>query len=330
MNYERNIAGMKFAHPVMNGPGVNCKSLDEAVTLAESLSSGIVVGAFTKMARSGNPGDTAYFDIPELSVNALGMPNPGMAGLEAILPKMVKISRAAGKPIGVNIAGFSDIEFVELAKLVEDCGADWVELNLSCPNVHDGNELFCHSLGTTEKIVRGVMGNVSIPVDVKLSPFIDIGQKEDLEASLRGLKIKADLSECNIFESSYAYNMAELLRDLNVNIVTLCNTLGNVLIFKENGEPAIRTKVGDKQVLVGGMGGPIMKPIVISFVSIFRRILRPNQGIMAIGGVQRGLDVIEYECAGADMVQASTVRALRGERAIETIITEYVSLKESN
>lgn len=171
--FERTLAGkVRLEHPIMNGPGWACKSVEEVETLAASASAGIMVGAITKEAREGNPGDTSFFDIPHLSSNSLGMPNRGLAYYrdEEALHRMVEIAHKAGKPIFVNVAGSNEEEFVELAIFVEEAGADGVQLNLSCPNVK-GKSVICYDFDATDRITRKVIAAVGILVDAKLAPF---------------------------------------------------------------------------------------------------------------------------------------------------------------
>lgn len=307
MDFEKQLARLEFEHPIMNGPGWACKTIEEVEVLAASASSGIMVGAITKEARLGNPGDTACFDIPYLSSNSLGMPNGGRDYYEneGALVRMVEIAHAVSKPIIVNVAGFSLEEFVGLAFFVQESGADIIQLNLSCPNIHDEGKkkgrIFAFDLDMTRDIVTAVRNALIIPIDVKLSPMSDPIQREE---------------------------MAYLMKELGVDVVTLCNTFPNVLIYGEDLKPAIYSKLPQSTITMGGMGGPAMKPISLAHVALFRSILSPDQCIVGIGGAENGRDVIEYEEAGADIVQVTTAHAVRGTKVFDQMLSEYVRLKQ--
>jgi len=313
MDFERKlgVGKVKLEHPIMNGPGHECKTIEEVERLVNSMSSAVMVGAITKDPRSGNPGDVAFFDIPHLSSNSLGMPNRGLAYYrdEEALPKMVEMAHAEGKPLFVNVSGFSKEEFVELAVFVEKSGADGVQLNLSCPNIHDKGKkrIFCFDLKLTQDILEAVCeeANSIAIVDAKLSPMSDPVYREEM-----------------------AHLMKELAKDGGgVNAVTLCNTFPNVMIYRDDLRPVIHSKLPNNTITMGGMGGPAMKPIALAHVELFRSILEPWQDIVGIGGVQSGRDVLEYEEAGANIVQITTAHAVRGRKVFDQIVTEYMHLK---
>lgn len=310
LEMSREMAGIKFSHPIMNGPGWACKTLEEVEVLARSMSSGILIGAVTVEAREGNTGETSYFDNPFFSVNSLGMANRGITYYQDVLTRMVSLAHDAGKPLGVNIAGFSAREFVALSILCGMSGVDWIELNLSCPNVHDKKNqanIFCFDSTLIDEIVLLVKGRVSgVPIGVKLSPYSNPAERE---------------------------RIARLLKNLEVDFVTLCNTFPDVLVYKPGIFPletAISGKLAEKIITMGGYGGPALKPIALAHVKLFRKILHPWQGIIGIGGVQSGADVIEYEEAGANIVQLTTAHAIRQSKVFEQILSEYIFLRSSN
>jgi dihydroorotate dehydrogenase len=170
------LSGIRLEHPLMNGAGT-CKTLEDVERLVPSSVSAVVVGSITVEPRLGNEGQTYWSDATS-SLNSLGLPNRGEPYYRRHLGAMVRAAHAAGKPLVLSVAGFSPDEYVRLAALGRDAGADLAELNLACPNVWDGGRqkrIACFDLGAVEAILRRVEAFLDAPppVGLKLSPFSD-------------------------------------------------------------------------------------------------------------------------------------------------------------
>src|SRR5678816_1242451 len=102
------IGNVELEHPLMNAAGY-CKDIGHVKELVASASSAVVVGSITVEPRSGNSGDV-YFNSPCFALNSLGIPNRGAVFYKQQLPLLAEQVHSAGKPIIVNIAGFTIAE----------------------------------------------------------------------------------------------------------------------------------------------------------------------------------------------------------------------------
>ncbi|TSC68305.1 MAG: dihydroorotate dehydrogenase (fumarate) [Parcubacteria group bacterium Gr01-1014_66] len=78
------------------------------------------------------------------------------------------------------------------------------------------------------------------------------------------------------------------------------------------------------------MGGSALKPIGLGHVKQFRRILSHRIALIGVGGIANGHDVKDYLAAGASAVQVGTAAVNRGYRIYQEIISEYISLIQTN
>ncbi len=275
MHLATTLAGVELEHPLMNAAGT-CKTLEDVEKLARSSISAIVVGSITLASRMGNEGNV-FWPGPIYSQNSLGMPNRGRDYYQDTLPRMVEVAHGAGKALILNVAGFSHIEYGELAALAHEAGVDIIELNLGCPNVWDD--------GQQKKIasfdpfgIAAIMAEVERkvpddrPVGVKLSPYSDPGMLAEV---------------------------ADTIKDLPIRYVATCNTFPNSLVLDENGKSVI-------DVGLAGLSGPAMKPVGLGQVKQLRQLLPDSVELVGVGGITKGRDVWEYQQVGASAVQVAT------------------------
>lgn len=295
--------GVALEHPVMNAAGT-CKTLEDVKRLTRSAVSAIVVGSITIAQRDGNGagGVTDYWYESGTSVNSLGLPNPGADYYWANLKEMVRIAHEAGKPLFVSVAGFFPEEYAYLVDLAIECGADGVELNLSCPNIHDGGSQkrpMCFDEALVARILLCVQLRVGTEakISVKLSPFTD---PVALEA------IAITLGRSNL-----------------VKAVTTTNTFPNALVLSESGEPRIGVGEG-----LAGMAGASLKPIGLGQVKQLRALLSDRIQIIGVAGINSGTDVLQYLSVGADATQVGTAYLERGEEIFSQLLSEMADLVE--
>lgn len=168
------LVGFYIDWPVMNGAG-SCRTIEEVRSLARSNIPIVMSGSFTKEKRGENKGETFWYD-DWFSLNSRGLPNLGSEVFDKIIPEMAAIVHQAGKLLAISVAGFTPQEYALLAKLAFAAGADIVELNLSCPNVWEGNRqkrIACFYPDLVKEILKCVEEAVGseAKVFVKLSPF---------------------------------------------------------------------------------------------------------------------------------------------------------------
>lgn len=311
MDLSVNLAGMILEHPVMNAAGT-CKMLDglEGIKeLARSSASAVMVGSITLNSREGNSGEV-YYSNPLFSLNSLGLPNPGADYYKKHLPEMAATVHDAGKFLFVSVAGFAPSEYAILTRIAVGGGADFVELNLSCPNVWEGREqkqIACFNPKLVAKILNCVSGEFvgedgefvgeDIRLIVKLSPFSDPGLLKEAAAVIAESKL--------------------------VKAVTAINTFPNAFSFDKTGKPRITPGGG-----LAGLAGPALKPIGLGQVKQLRDLLPERLQIIGAGGIISGQDIVDYLRAGAVAVQMTTAFMDRGPKVFSELLREFVELKE--
>lgn len=169
MSLNIDVAGIELKHPVMNASGVLGSSYNDIAILARAGFAAFVTKSFTREKREGYTTPIAVpIDETFSLLNAVGLENPGLEGLAALLDAC----RVFGRPIIVSIAGSTAEEFAEIATVAEEHGAAAVELNLSCPHARGRGLEIGTSPSTVREVVGVVASTVSIPVIAKLG-FVD-------------------------------------------------------------------------------------------------------------------------------------------------------------
>ena len=197
-------------------------------------------------------------------LNAVGLQNPGVdAVIAEELPRLKKVFH---KPVMANVSGFSLEEYVEVCRRL-DAGEQvgWLEVNISCPNVHGGGMSFGTDPKAAAQVTRAVRDAVKKPVIVKLSPNVtDIAQ------------------------------IAKACEDAGADAVSLINTVLGMRIDLKTRRPLLANGTG-------GMSGPGIFPLALRMVwQVYEAVSIP---IVGMGGVCSAADAVEMMLAGATAVQ---------------------------
>ena len=241
----------------------------------------------TRDARFGNPTPR----IAECSsglINSVGLQNPGVDAVVAHeLPELRKIFR---KPIIANISGFSIEEYVECCqKLDKEEQVAILEVNISCPNVHNGGMAFGTSPESAAAVTKAVKAVTTKPVFIKLSPNVT-----DIVA------------------------IAKACEEAGADGITLINTMLGMRIDIARRKPVIANKMG-------GFSGAAIFPIAVRMVyQVAHAVKIP---VIGCGGVATAEDVIEMMMAGATGVQVGAEN-LRNPYACKEIIEELPFVME--
>jgi dihydroorotate dehydrogenase (NAD+) catalytic subunit len=235
----------------------------------------------------GNPTPRTA-ETPCGTVNAVGLQNPGVDHyLHDELPKL----KALGATVVTNVAGHSDDDYAEVVAKLADSPADMLEINVSCPNVSHGGM----SVGTDPlalfRLISRLRELSDKPMVVKLSPNVT-----DIVA------------------------IARACVDAGADALSLINTLVGMRLDITTGKPILANATG-------GVSGPCILPIALSFVWRVRKAL-PDIPIIGIGGISRGEDALEFLYAGANAVEVGAA-ALFDPVAPLRIATELESLLDS-
>ena len=298
METKVNLAGILLEHPLMNAAGV-CKTLEEVKELTRSNTAAIMVGSITLKKRESESGEILYIGN-DFSLNSVGLANPGLEYYTQYLQEMVEIANKAGKPLFASIAGFNPKEYAILTKFCLEREANLVELDLSCPNIwgkEKQERIICFEPVLVKKVLNAVEETVGTKakISVKLSPFSDPFALEKIAKGISQFKL--------------------------VKAVTSMNTIPNCIDFDEKG----RTRLPK----LAGLGGPRIKPMALGQVIQLRKFLPRNIDIIGVGGISSGKDVIDFQQAGAKIVQICTL-LLRFEpkkwpNVFDRLLIEYYS-----
>ena len=203
-------------------------------------------------------------ECPMGMLNSVGLQNPGVkVVVEEELPALKKIFH---KPLIANISGFSFEEFSILAEemdKVENVGL--LEVNISCPNVHNGGMAFGTDAKNVAEVCKRVKEKTRKPVYMKLSPNV------------------TDITE-----------MARAAEAAGADGISLINTLLGMRIDIKRRRPVLANKVG-------GYSGPAVFPIALRMVYQVRKAVQIP--IIGMGGIASPEDVIEMMMAGASAVE---------------------------
>ncbi|EFM39271.1 dihydroorotate oxidase [[Eubacterium] yurii subsp. margaretiae ATCC 43715] len=221
-------------------------------------------------------------------INSVGLQNPGVDKVVSEeLPNLAKIYK---KKIIANISGFSIEEYVECAKkmdVVENVGI--IEVNVSCPNVHNGGMAYGVSAQSVSEVTKAVKDVSKKPVYIKLSPNV------------------TDIVE-----------IAKTCESSGADGLSLINTLLGMRIDIRKKAPVIANKMG-------GFSGPAIFPVALRMVyQVANAVKIP---VIGMGGVSRAQDVIEMMMAGASAVQVGSAN-LVNPFACKEIIEELPQTME--
>ena len=196
-------------------------------------------------------------------LNSVGLQNPGVdAVISEELPKLAKVFK---KPVMANVCGFSVGEYVEVAEKLDACAqVGWIELNVSCPNVHGGGMGFGTTCEGAANVTREVKRVVKKPVIVKLTPNV------------------TDIT-----------SIARACEDAGADALSLINTVLAMRIDPATRRPVLANTTG-------GLSGPAIFPLALRMVyQVYEAVSIP---IIGMGGVRSARDVIEMMLAGASAV----------------------------
>lgn len=293
VNTEINLCGIKIDNPII--PASGTFGFGEEFSRLYDIN---ILGTFsfkgtTLEPRFGNP-TPRIAECPSGMLNAVGLQNPGVdAVIEEELPRLFKTFH---KPVMANVGGFSVEEYVKVCErldAVEQIG--WIEVNISCPNVHGGGIGFGTSPDVAAEVTRAVRAVTKKPIIVKLTPNV------------------TDIA-----------SIAKACEDAGADGVSLINTLLGMRINLKTKKPLIANTTG-------GYSGPAVMPVALRCVyQVYNAVKIP---IVGMGGISTAEDVIEFMLAGATAVQvgaANLVEPYACKNIIETLPQAMEKYKINN
>ncbi len=263
VNTKVELCGVTLDNPVMAASG----TFGYGVEFAELYDIN-VLGSFsfkgtTKEPRFGNP-TPRIAECSSGMINAVGLQNPGIENV--IAKELPNLKKVFHKPVMANIGGFSIEEYVYCCeKIDKEEQVGFIEVNVSCPNVHGGGMSFGTSPKDAAAVTAAVKKVTTKPVFIKLSPNV------------------TDI-----------VSIAKACEEAGADGISLINTMLGMRIDLRSKKPIIANKMG-------GFSGDAIFPVALRMVyQVYDAVKIP---IIGIGGISSAEDVIEMMLAGATAVQ---------------------------
>ena len=251
-----------------------------------------VLGTFsfkgtTREPRFGNP-TPRIAECTSGLINSVGLQNPGVEKvIEEELPKLAKVFH---KKVMANVSGFSVEDYVYSCERLDKCRqVGWLEVNVSCPNVHGGGMSFGTCPEAAAEVTRAVKAVCRKPVIVKLSPNV------------------TDIVP-----------IALACQEAGADGISLINTLLGMRIDLKTRQPVVANRTG-------GFSGPAIFPVALRMVYQVARAVKVP--VIGVGGVSRAEDVIEMMLAGATAVEVGAANLVQ-PYACRDIINELPAVME--
>lgn len=263
VNTSVELSGLTLDNPVIPASGTFGFGYEFADIYDINILGSISCKGTTKEPRFGNP-TPRIAECTNGMINSVGLQNPGVD--KVISEELVKLSKVYSKPVIANISGFSIDEYAYSCEKIDKCDqVGLIEVNVSCPNVHNGGMSFGTSPESAAAVTKAVKAVTTKPVYIKLSPNV------------------TDIA-----------SIAKACEDAGADGISLINTLLGMRIDLKTKKPVIANKMG-------GFSGPAIFPVAVRMVyQVYEAV---NIPIIGMGGVSSARDVIEMMLAGASAVQ---------------------------
>lgn len=275
---ETTINGVTFKNPIIAASGTFGFGKEYNELYDVSMIGGISSKGLTLLPRQGNSGIRVW-ETPSGMMNSVGLQNPGVAAFIADeLPAM----KSFGNVVLANLGGATIEDYLEGINLLNNSDVDFIELNISCPNVKAGGM----ALGIKNEIafaaVKECKSICKKPLMVKLSPNAE-----------------------NIIE------IAKACESAGADSLSLVNTFKAFAIDIQRRKPVFDN-------IYAGLSGAAIKPIALRMVhEVAKNVSIP---VIGMGGIYTVEDVVEFIMAGASAVQIGTVNfshPLVGKQLVE-------------
>lgn len=277
-NLAVQIAGMHLQNPVLTASGTFGYGLEFKDFVDLNRLGGYVVKGTTLAPRQGND-YPRMAETPSGMLNCVGLQNKGVDYFcESIYPQIKDYSSHAI----VNVSGSTPEDYAACAAkidLLEDIPA--IELNISCPNVHDGGMSFGVTCAGAVSVVKAVRAAYSKTLIVKLSPNV------------------TDVTE-----------IAQAVEAEGADSVSLINTLMGTAVD-------IERRCFTLSIGTGGLSGPCVKPVALRMVHQVAKAVKIP--IIGLGGIMNATDAIEFMMCGARAIQIGTANFIDPNVAMKVI-----------
>lgn len=258
-----NLCGIELENPVIPASGTFGFGYEFAELYDINCLGTLSFKGTTKDPRFGNPTPRIAECISGM-INAVGLQNPGVD--KVINEELPKLKQCFNKKVMANVSGFSVDDYAYTCEKIDKCEqVGWIEVNVSCPNVHGGGMSFGTSPEAVYEVTKAVKSVTAKPIILKLSPNV------------------TDI-----------VSIAKSCEEAGADGISLINTLLGMRIDLKTKKPVIANKMG-------GFSGPAIFPVALRMVyQVSHAVSIP---VVGMGGVSSAEDVIEMMLAGATAVE---------------------------
>ena len=263
VNTKVTLCGIELDNPVIPASGTFGYGYEFAELYDINCLGTFSFKGTTKDSRFGNP-TPRIAECTAGMINAVGLQNPGVE--KVVAEELPKLKTCFHKPVMANVSGFSVEDYAYTCeKLDKEEQVGWLEVNVSCPNVHGGGMSFGTQPEAAAEVTRAVKAVTTKPVIIKLSPNV------------------TDI-----------VSIAKACEDAGADGISLINTMLGMRINLRTRKPIIANKMG-------GFSGPAIFPVAVRMVyQVANAVKIP---VVGMGGVSSAEDVIEMMLAGATAVE---------------------------
>lgn len=265
-----NLCGIELDNPIIPASGTFGYGYEFAELYDINLLGSFSFKGTTKDPRFGNP-TPRIAECYAGMINAVGLQNPGVD--KVISEELPKLAKCFSKKVMANVSGFSVEDYAYTCQRLDACDqVGWLEVNVSCPNVHGGGMSFGTDPSAAAEVTRAVKKVTTKPVIIKLSPNV------------------TDI-----------VSIAKACEDAGADGISLINTLLGMRIDLRTKKPVIANKMG-------GFSGSAIFPVAVRMVyQVANAVKIP---VVGMGGVSSAEDVIEMMLAGATAVEVGAANLI--------------------
>lgn len=263
VNTKVNLCGIEMSNPIIPASGTFGFGYEYAELYDINELGTFSFKGTTRDPRFGNP-TPRIAECYSGMINAVGLQNPGVD--KVIAEELPRLKACFNKPVMANVSGFSVEDYAYTCeKLDKEEQIGWLEVNVSCPNVHGGGMSFGTQPEAAAEVTKAVKDVTTKPVIIKLSPNV------------------TDI-----------VSIAKACEEAGADGISLINTLLGMRINLRTRQPVIANKMG-------GFSGPAIFPVAVRMV--YQVANAVNIPVVGMGGVSSAEDVIEMMLAGATAVE---------------------------
>ena len=263
VNTKVTLCGIEMDNPIIPASGTFGYGYEFAELYDINCLGSFSFKGTTKDPRFGNP-TPRIAECPNGMINAVGLQNPGVE--KVISEELPRLAKCFHKPVMANVSGFAIEDYAYTCeKLDKEPQVGWLEVNVSCPNVHGGGMSFGTQPEAAAEVTRAVKAVTTKPVIIKLSPNV------------------TDI-----------VSIAKACEEAGADGISLINTLLGMRIDLRTKKPVIANKMG-------GFSGAAIFPVAVRMIyQVAHAVSIP---VVGMGGVTTAEDDIELMLAGATAVE---------------------------